>query len=40
MESILNYMTVGDALYLIEIRPLNGEDYHYYVEDGVIKYGE
>ena len=38
MESVLNYMTVSDIIDLQE-RILNVEDY-YYVEDGVIKYGE
>ena len=40
MESVLNYMTVIDALYLQERGCLNGDDYYYYVESGVIKYGE
>ena len=39
MESVLNYMTVSDVLDLQE-RILNVEDYSYYVEDGLIKYGE
>ena len=39
MESVLNYMTVSDVLDLQERGLLNMEDY-YYVEDGVIKYGE
>ena len=38
MESVLNYMTVSYVLDLIE-KVLNVEDY-YYVEDGLIKYGE
>lgn len=40
MESVLNYMTVGNILDLQEKESLNGEDYHYYVESGVIKYEE
>ena len=38
MESVLNYMTVSDVLDLQE-KILNVEEY-YYVEDGLIKYGE
>ena len=38
MESVLNYLTVSDVLDLQENESLNGEDYHYYVEDGLIKY--
>ena len=41
MESVLNYMTVGNVLELQEGGKLNGGDYYYYyVEDGLIKYGE
>ena len=37
MESVLNYLTVGNVLDLQERGCLNGDDY-YYVESGVIKY--
>ena len=40
MESVLNYMTVGNFLDLQERGCLNGDDYYYYVERGVFKYGE
>ena len=40
MRSILNYMTVSNILYLQEKGCLNGDDYYYYVESGVIKYEE
>ena len=40
MESVLNYMTVSNVLDLQERRSLNGDDYYYYVESGVIKYEE
>ena len=38
MESVLNYMTVIDVLYLQERGCLNCDDNYYYVESGVIKY--
>ena len=40
MESVLNYMTVSNVLDLQERGCLNGDDYYYYVESGVIKYEE
>ena len=40
MESVLNYMTVSDVLDLQERVCINGTDYYYYVESGVIKYEE
>ena len=40
MESVLNYMSVSNVLDLQESGSLNGEDYNYYVEDGLIKYEE
>ena len=40
MESVLNYLTVIDVLYLQERGCINGTDYYYYVEGGVIKYEE
>lgn len=40
MESVLNIMTVSNVLDLQERGSLNGEDYYYYVESGVIKYEE
>ena len=40
MESVLNYMTVGNVLDLQERGCLNCDDDYYYVESGVIKYEE
>ena len=40
MESVLDYLTVSDVLYLQERGCLNGTDYYYYVESGGIKYEE
>ena len=40
MESVLNYMTVGNVLDLQERGYLKDMDDYYYVESGVIKYKE